>query len=138
VGGVDAAVEDGDTDAFAGGGVPRAMGGSAGDVIAVTAYLLDGPTLRGGGVVGVVGAGWWWRWCWGGWSDDGVLRRVLAVRRADGVNAGGFLAVDDYGEAGLDDGMDEEMVSGDDAVVDDVFDVGLRSQLVHDGGVVQV
>ena len=47
VGGVDAAVEDGDADAFAHGGVPGASGGAAGDVVAVAAYLTDGPALGG-------------------------------------------------------------------------------------------
>ena len=54
VGLVDTAVDDGDADAFAHGGVPRATRGAAGDVVAVAADLLDGPAL-GGGVVGVVG-----------------------------------------------------------------------------------
>ena len=53
---VDAAVDDGDADAFAHGGVPRAVRGAAGDVVAVAADLLDGPALRGV-VVGVVGWG---------------------------------------------------------------------------------
>ena len=55
VGCVDAAVDDGDADAFAHGGVPGAVRGCAGDVVSVAADLLDGPSLWGRGVVGVVG-----------------------------------------------------------------------------------
>ena len=44
---VDAAVDDGDADAFAHGGVPGAVRGAAGDVVAVAADLLDGPALGG-------------------------------------------------------------------------------------------
>ena len=62
VGLVDAAVDDGDADAFAHGGVPGSVGRAAGDVVAVAADLLDGPALRGG-VVGVV-----WRWRRSGWD----------------------------------------------------------------------
>ena len=65
---VDAAVDDGDADAFAHGGVPGAVRRAAGDVVAVAADLLDGPSLRGG-VVGVVG----WRWRGVG-REGGVVR----------------------------------------------------------------
>jgi hypothetical protein len=80
VGLVDAAVDDGDADAFAHGGVPWTVGGAAGDVVAIAADLLDGPSLGGVGVVGVVwrgrGRGWKGGRCGedgavGGESDDG-------------------------------------------------------------------
>ncbi len=69
MGGVDAAVENCDADAFAGGGVPWAVGGAAGDVVAVAAYLADGPALRrvvigvwigGGRLIGVSGVSGVW------------------------------------------------------------------------------
>ncbi len=63
---VDAAVEDGDADAFPHGGVPGPVRGGAGDVFAVASYLLDCPSLRGVGVVDVVGRRWW-REGWWGW-----------------------------------------------------------------------
>ena len=79
--GVDAAVEDGDADAFAHGGVPGAVSGAAGNVVAVAADLLDSPTLRSG-VVGVV-----WRWgrgCRrkrrGGSGEDGAVGGESADR----------------------------------------------------------
>ena len=76
VGLVDAAVDDGDADAFAHGGVPGTVRGAAGNVVAVAADLLDGPALRGVGVVGVVGRwGRWGRW-WRGKERDGVVRMV--------------------------------------------------------------
>ena len=59
---VDAAVDDCNTDALAHGGVPGAVRGASGDIVAVAAHLLYGPALRGV-VVGVVG--WEWGW-WGG------------------------------------------------------------------------
>ncbi len=81
MGGVDAAVDDGDADAFTHGGVPWAGAGAAGDVIAVSADLLDGPALRGGGVEGVVGLG--------GVDDDaeGGVRDGLGAEKACGDDA---------------------------------------------------
>jgi hypothetical protein len=53
--GVDAAIDDGDANALAHGGVPGTVRGGAGDVVSVAADLLDGPSLWSGGVIGVVG-----------------------------------------------------------------------------------
>ena len=51
---VDTAVDDGDADTLAHGGVPWAVRGTARDIVAVAAYLFDCPAL-GSCVVGVVG-----------------------------------------------------------------------------------
>ena len=75
VGGIDAAVEDGDANAFALGDVPGAVRGAAGDVVAVTSNLLDGPSL-GRGVVGVV-RGWLVAEDWG----PMVTLKVFGARR---------------------------------------------------------
>ncbi len=64
MGGVDSAIENCDADAFAGGGVPWAVGRASGDVVAVAADLADGPALRRV-VVGVgIGGGksYWSEW----------------------------------------------------------------------------
>ena len=85
VGLVDAAVDDGDADAFAHGGVPWAVGWTAGDVVAIAADLLDGPVLRGGGRRcrraggggGGGGADDWGYRRWGrGWAVAGRKRGV--------------------------------------------------------------
>jgi hypothetical protein len=70
--------------------------------------LQDGPGLRSGGVVGVVGGDDW------SWGRCGC---------ADGDSDGG-------GE----DGTEDEGVGGEDAVVDDELDVGVGAQS-SDGGV---
>ncbi len=73
MGGVDAAVEDGDADAFADGGVPGAVRRAAGDVVAVAACLADGPAL--GGVVVGVGGGRSRAW---EWEQGRLVRRGVA------------------------------------------------------------
>jgi hypothetical protein len=84
------------------------MSGATGDAGAKSSGLEDGPFLRSGGVVGVVG-----RDDWGlGW-------------RADGDTDGG-------GE----DGAKDEGVGGEDAVVDDELDVGIGAQSGDGGGFV--
>ena len=98
VGGVDAAVENGDADAFALGDVPGAVRGAAGDVVAVAADLLDGPAL----VVGCRRRCRRWSWGWTA-SADGD---------AEGV----------WGEPEV------EVLGGDDAVMEDVLDVGLGGE----------
>ena len=115
VGCVDAAVEDGDADAGAEGLVPWASRGASGDSGSVSAGLADGPALRRGGVVGVVGRGWWRDrgWCGCGGSADGD---------ADG---------------GWEDMAKDEVVSGENAVMDDEFDVGLGAECGDGGGFVR-
>ena len=115
---VDSAVEDGDANACAHGGVPWAVGGTTWDASAEASGLQDGPGLRSGGVVSVVGGG-----CWGGgwgwnWSRCGC-------GCADGDPDGGGK-----------DGAEDEGVGGEDAVVDDELDVGVGAQGGDGGGFV--
>jgi hypothetical protein len=126
---VDAAVEDGNADAFAHGDVPGTVGRGARDVVAVASYLLDGPTLRGVGVVGVVGR-------WRGWR-----------RWGDGMNwaVGGQST---YGRAGVGclgsgaafrsrgDELGAELVCGDDAVVKNGYYIWLDGEAAHGSGIV--
>jgi len=113
---VDAAVEDGDADACSHGGVPGAVGGATGDAGAEAAGFEDGPGLRSGGVVGVVGGdgGWGWGWSWrGGRVGAGV-----------GVGVGWRGCAGGDSDGGGEDGAKDEGVCGEDAVVDDELDVG--------------
>ena len=97
---VDAAVDDGDADAFTHGGVPGAVPGGAGGVVSVAADLLDGPALWGGGVVGIVGRGWGRRWRrkndWSGGDDRATGgespydRRGWGERLRSAFHVGGF------------------------------------------------
>src|ERR1700754_4951834 len=104
MGGVDTAVEDGDSDTLAGSAVPRTMRRATRDRFAVAAGLADSPSL-GRSVVTVVGGG--------GAGDDGEGR------------------VEGFG-----DGAEVEAMSGDDSVVQDVLDVGLRRELANGGLIV--
>ena len=118
VGGVHAAVDDGDAHAFAHGDAPGAIGGAAGNVVAVAADLLDGPAL-GRGVEGIVG--WGSR---GEVGEDGAVggEAAYGLRAADGALGG-------WG-----DGLGLETVGGEDAVVEDVVDVGLGGQAAEGVG----
>ena len=137
VGGVDAAVENGDADAFAGGGVPWAVRGATGDVVAVAADLLDGPALRGGGVEGVV-CRRGWRRRRGGECDGFEVDGAVGGQFADGGAGGGRGGAVDGADRcdGADVVLDLEAVRGEDAVVQDVGDAGLGGQEAEGGGVV--
>ena len=132
---VDAAVDDGDADAFAHGGVPWSVRGAAGDVVAVAADLLDGPSLRCVGVVGVVG----WR-RWRGWwrgkgrrcGDDGTV----GGEPADGGGRVGRLSGDADAGGGRHDALEAQAVGGDDTIVQDEVDVRLGGQAAKRTGVV--
>jgi hypothetical protein len=103
MGGIDTAVEDGNAYSFADGGVPGAVYGTAGNIVPVATDLTDSPTL-GRVVVGVGGGG--------------------RVARADDDGEGG-------GKGLFGSGAEEETVSGDEPVVQDVFDVGLEGELAE-------
>ena len=101
VGGVDSAIENSDADAVAHGGVPRASGWAAGDVVAVASDLADCPALRAGveGVEGELRAGWSDDDAEGGlrnWAqdevaggDDTVVQDVLDVGQGGEAAEGG-------------------------------------------------
>jgi hypothetical protein len=132
VGGVDSAIQNGDAGAFAHGGVPGAVCGATGDVVSVAADLTTCPALWGG-VEGVVRLGGWRGWRWRSGNGGGVGCVLGAGDGADGVQVD---RAGDDGEVRACGWCEDEAAGGDDAVVEDVFDVGLGGEAVEGGGVV--
>lgn len=125
---VDAAVDDGDANAFALGGIPWAVCGAAGDVVAKAADLLNGPAL-GSGVEGVVG----WR-C----GDDGRRGEdgTVGGEFANGGEWGGGLSGAVDADGGRIERLETKALGSDDAIVEDVVDVGLGGEMAECGGVI--
>jgi hypothetical protein len=130
---VDAAVEDGDANAFAHGDVPWSMGGAAGNSVTVSADLLDGPPLRRRGVVGVKGSGR--HFAGGNDRTKGIAgaegQRTWSGRKRDGL--GDEKALFTGGRGGWK--LDLETVYADVAVVDHGLDVGESAEPGEGGGV---
>ena len=126
---IDATVDDGDADAFAHGGVPGAVNGTAGYVVAVASDLLDCPGLRCL-VEGVVRR-WWGRRWWGECGGEGAVRGKFPDWN---TGCGGLRRSIDANRCGS--AFNTEAMCRNDAVVEDVCDIGQRCEAAQCHGVV--